>query len=40
MFKQAIAFKPSYADAYWNLYGIQESTQDAEYWIDRCYLQN
>ena len=35
-YNQAIALKPNYADAFWNLYGLQKNLNRAEYWIDKC----
>jgi tetratricopeptide (TPR) repeat protein len=37
-YTQAIAFKPDYAEAFWNLHGIQQTIQDAEHWIDKCLI--
>ena len=35
---QAIALKPDYAVAFWNLHGIQKTIQGAEHWIDKCLI--
>ena len=34
--RQAIALKPDFAAAFFNLHGIQKTIQDAEHWIDKC----
>jgi tetratricopeptide (TPR) repeat protein len=37
-YTQAIALKPDYATAFWNLHGIEKTIQGAEYWIDKCLI--
>ncbi len=37
-FKRAIEINPNYANAYWNLYGISTTINEAQYWIE-CYLK-
>ena len=37
-YTQAIALKPDYAVAFWNLHGIQKTIQGAEHWIDKCLI--
>ena len=35
-YHQAIALKPNFAEACWNLHGIQKTIEGAEYWIGKC----
>ncbi len=35
-FKEEISNNPSYASAFWNLYGCSKTLQESEYWINKC----
>jgi len=37
-FRQAIALKPDFAEALWNIHAVENTIEDAEYWIDQCLI--